>query len=68
MLGAHFVWGPAGDLFESVRTGTGGFRRLYGEPFFEWAKTHPEDGAAFHAAMTRDPQKKCQWLAPAELA
>ena len=52
MLGAHFVWSPAGDLFESVRTGTGGFRRLYGQPFFEWAKTHPEDGAVFHAAMT----------------
>jgi len=52
MLGAHFVWGPAGDFFESVRTGTGGFRRLYGERFFEWIKTHPADGAVFHAAMT----------------
>src|SRR4029453_5652513 len=28
------------------------FRRLYGERFFEWAKTHPEDGAVFNAAMT----------------
>ena len=52
MLGAHFVWRPLGDLCESVRTGTPGFRRLYGEGFFEWAKTHPEDGAVFHAAMT----------------
>ena len=50
MLGAHFVWSPVGDLFESVRTGTGGFRRLYGEPFFEWAKSHPEHAAVFHAA------------------
>lgn len=52
MLGAHFVWRPLGDLYESVRTGTPGFRRLYGERFFEWTKTHPEDGAAFNAAMT----------------
>ena len=52
MLGAHFVWRPVGDLYESVRTGTPGFRRLYGERFFEWAKTHPEDGAVFNAAMT----------------
>jgi O-methyltransferase domain len=52
MLGAHFVWRPLGDLYESVRTGTAGFRRLYGEGFFEWVKTHPEDGAVFNAAMT----------------
>ncbi|HEU4368605.1 MAG TPA: methyltransferase [Methylomirabilota bacterium] len=52
MLGAHFVWRPLGDLYESVRTGTGGFRRLYGEPFFAWTTTHPEDGAVFQAAMT----------------
>jgi hypothetical protein len=52
MLGAHFVWRPVGDLYESVRTGSPGFRRLYGERFFEWAKTHPEDGAIFNAAMT----------------
>lgn len=52
MLGAHFVWRPAGDLYESVRTGTPAFRRLYGQGFFEWAQTHPEDGAVFNAAMT----------------
>jgi len=52
MLGAHFVWRPVGDLYESVRTGTPGFRRLYGQRFFEWAKSHPEDGAVFNAAMT----------------
>jgi len=52
MLGAQFVWRPAGDLYESVRTGTPGFRRLDGERFFEWTRTHPEDGAIFNAAMT----------------
>jgi hypothetical protein len=52
MLGAHFVWRPLGDLHESVRTGTGGFSRLYGQRFFEWTRTHPEDGAIFNAAMT----------------
>ena len=53
MLGAHFVWRPLGDLYESVRTGTSGFSRLSGERFFEWMKTHPEDGAVFNDAMTR---------------
>ena len=52
MLGAHFVWRPLGELHESVRTGTGGFSRLYGQRFFEWLKTHPEDAAIFNAAMT----------------
>jgi O-methyltransferase domain len=52
MLGAHFVWRPAGDLYESVRTGTPGFHRLYGQGFFEWTRTHPDDGAVFNAAMT----------------
>jgi SAM-dependent methyltransferase len=52
LLGAHYVWRPLGDLYESVRTGTPGFRRLYGERFFEWCKTHPEDASVFNAAMT----------------
>jgi hypothetical protein len=52
MLGAHFVWRPLGDLYESVRTGTPGFQRLYGELYFEWTRTHAEDGAVFNAAMT----------------
>ena len=52
MLGAHFVWRPLGDLYESVRTGTSGFSRLYRERFFEWMNTHPEDGAVFNNAMT----------------
>jgi hypothetical protein len=52
MLGAHFVWRPLGDLYESVRTGTSGFSRLYGEQFFDWLNTHPEDGAVFNDAMT----------------
>jgi len=52
MFGAHFVWRPLGDLYESVRNGTPGFPRLYGEPFFEWCKTHPEDASVFNAAMS----------------
>jgi O-methyltransferase domain len=52
LLGAHYVWRPLGDLYESVRTGTPGFRRLYGERFFEWCQTHPKDASVFNAAMT----------------
>ena len=52
LLGAHFVWRPLGDLYESVRTGTPGFSRLYGERFFEWCKTHPEDASVLNAAMS----------------
>jgi len=58
LLGAHFVWRPAGDLYESVRTGTPGFRRLYDQRFFEWTKTHPEDGAIFNAAMTSGSERR----------
>jgi SAM-dependent methyltransferase len=52
LLGAHFVWRPLGELYESVRTGMPSFGRVYGERFFEWVNAHPEDGAVFNAAMT----------------
>src|SRR6516164_5874568 len=64
MLGAHFVWRPLGDLYESVRTGTSGFSRLYGERFFEWLKTHPEDGAVFNDAMTSGSAGDCRRFWP----
>ena len=54
-LGAHFVWRPLGDLYECVRTETPGFHRLYGERFFEWSKTHPEDGAMTSGSAQRLP-------------
>lgn len=41
----------AGDLLHSVRTGEPGFNHLYGKGFFEYLSEHPEDSAAFNAAM-----------------
>lgn len=41
MLGAHFVWRPLGDLYESVRTGTPGFRRLMASDFSSGPRRTP---------------------------
>jgi hypothetical protein len=57
LLGAHFVWRPLGELYESVRTGTPSFGRVYGERFFEWVKAHAEDGAVFNAAFRGGPAR-----------
>jgi SAM-dependent methyltransferase len=52
LLGAPLVWKPWEELYESVSSGTGAFRRIYGQPFFEYLTSHPEDAAIFHGAMT----------------
>jgi SAM-dependent methyltransferase len=52
LLGAPLVWKPWGELHESVISGTGAFRRIYGQPFFEYLTSHAEDAAIFHGAMT----------------
>jgi SAM-dependent methyltransferase len=52
MLGAHFAWRPWGELYESVCTAESAFKRIYGEPFFQYLHKHPDDARTFHAAMT----------------
>ncbi len=41
----------AGALLHTVRTGETGFDHLFGSPLFTYLGTHPEDSAAFNAAM-----------------
>ena len=49
------VLGPGAAQHRAQRAHAG-FRRLYGERFFEWSKAHPEDGAA------GDPRSPNQFL------
>jgi SAM-dependent methyltransferase len=50
MSGAEFfqTWG---SLIHSVRTGDEAFRKVYGKPFFEYMREHPERGRIYDAAM-----------------
>ena len=63
-LPAAFLWRPIGELHESVRTGEPAFERIFGQGFFEYLGTHPEDAAVFNAAMTQGTA----WTSPALLA
>ena len=62
-LPARFLWLPIGELFESVRTGEPAFRRIFGQPFFEYLAAHPGDAAVFNNAMTQG----VAWTTPALL-
>jgi SAM-dependent methyltransferase len=55
MLGAGFVWQPCGRLYESIQSGRCAFDRVFGEPFFQYLATHPDDAAVFNAAMSSMP-------------
>jgi SAM-dependent methyltransferase len=52
LLGGQLFWRPWGELCESVISGTSSFRRIYGEPFFQYLGSHPDDAAIFHGAMS----------------
>jgi hypothetical protein len=51
-LPAAFLWRPIGELCESVRTGEPAFERVFGQRFFEYLASHPDDNAVFNSAMT----------------
>jgi SAM-dependent methyltransferase len=53
LLPAAFLWRPLGELEETVRTGAPAFQRIFGQRFFEYLATHPDDAAVFNAAMTQ---------------
>src|SRR5262249_29674863 len=52
MLNEHWNWSSWGALDYSVKTGQPAFDHVYGQPAFEWFKSHPEDSKVFGAAMT----------------
>ena len=55
MLGAHFIWNPAGGLEETVRSGQPAFERAYGAPFFDYMAGHADDAQVFNGAMSSSP-------------
>ena len=63
-LPAAFLWRPLGELDESVRTGEDAFQRIFGQRFFEYLATHPDDAAVFNTVMTQG----VAWTTPALLA
>jgi SAM-dependent methyltransferase len=64
LLPAAFLWRPLGELYESVRTGEPAFQRIFGQRFFDYLATHPDDAAVFNAVMTQG----VAWTSPALLA
>ncbi|MFZ0962981.1 MAG: methyltransferase [Terriglobia bacterium] len=63
-LPAGFLWRPLGKMEESVRTGEPAFQRIFGQRFFEYLATHPDDATVFNAVMTQG----VAWTTPALLA
>ena len=53
LLTSAFLWRPLGELEESVRTGEPAFERIFGQRFFPYLASHPDDAAVFNAAMTQ---------------
>jgi hypothetical protein len=51
-LPAAFLWRPLGELHESVRNSNAAFQQIFGQRFFEYRSTHPNDAAIFNANMT----------------
>jgi len=51
-FGSDFLWRAFGSLSAAVTTGQPAFNHVFGMSFFEYLAVHPEDAAAFNAAMT----------------
>lgn len=62
-LPAPFLWRPLGELSESVRTGEPAFDRLFGQNFFAYLCSRPEEAAVFNRLMTQE----ILWTTPALL-
>jgi hypothetical protein len=62
-LPAQFMWLSLGELSESVRTGKPAFDQVFGESFFAYLATHPEESENFNRVMTQE----IMWTTPALL-
>jgi SAM-dependent methyltransferase len=51
MMTAESMWRPAGELVDSVRTGSPSFDRIFGNPFFDYHAAHPESTEVFDQGM-----------------
>jgi hypothetical protein len=52
LFGSELLWRPFGELRAKITTGRPAFDKVFGKSFFEYLAEHPEDAAAFNAAMT----------------
>jgi SAM-dependent methyltransferase len=57
-IGRPWHWQSWGHLLHSVRTGETASRHAHGMGLFEYFAQHPEEGAAFDAAMTGISQRQ----------
>ncbi len=59
MMGAEFykAWG---ELLHSVRTGRGGFQKMFGMPFFQYMLEHPRRHGIYDTAMGRFGQAEAE--------
>ena len=55
MLGAGFVWKPAGELAAAIESGRPAFEHVYGAQFFNHLAAHADEAAVFNAAMSSMP-------------
>lgn len=53
IVGEEWMWGPWGNLLQSVTTGKTAFDLLYGKGTFEWFEEHPAAGALFDAGQAQ---------------
>ena len=51
-FGSAFLWRAFGELSATIATGQPAFNHVFGTSFFEYLAEHPEDAAAFNAAMS----------------
>ena len=52
-LPSAFLWRPLGELYQSIRTGEPAFARVFGERFFDYLASHPDDASVFNTVMTQ---------------
>ncbi|OLB65363.1 MAG: O-methyltransferase [Actinobacteria bacterium 13_2_20CM_2_72_6] len=49
--GDEILWKPYGEILHTVQTGEPAFGKVFGEEFFTYLKSHPEEEALFGRAM-----------------
>lgn len=54
LFAGEAMWRSWGDLAETVRTGSNGFERIHGVPYFTYYTQNPDEDAMFNAAMGED--------------
>jgi hypothetical protein len=59
-LPAPYLWSAIGGLSGSVRTGEPAFNRVFGQSFFDYLGSHPEEASVFNQVMALE----IAWVSP----